>query len=401
MSRWKKKLPFRELTIPVKMAKGWLANRAKSVTPFRELEIEHGSLKLVDGIPLVHVRGTPREMGRALGNLVGLQAVETFHSYMQIFAPDFHGDLAHAREMEKRMPDWFIEEMRGFSESSELTYDEMLVGQTFLDIHKVAACSTIAAHDNLTPDGEMLMGRNLDFPSLSIAHEANIVVVYQPNDGPAYASVTWPGLLGALTGVNTHGLALSMMLVYGHQSDEHLDGQPFPLVFRRLLQECASVRQADSLLQTKPHCTATNLILADATRTAARFQLPPNDVVVEYTSKDHPATACTNHYHERRIKRFAFTWFSSAVRYGKLRKRIATGKQIDVQDIKDMLQATGIPSINLQRVIMRPEKLGIEVSFDNNGTGPGRWIELPRELLFPGVAAAAENTLPAEAGVAN
>ena len=82
MSRWKKKLPFRELTIPVKMAKGWLANRAKSVTPFRELEIEHGSLKLVDGIPLVHVRGTPREMGRALGNLVGLQAVETFHSYM-------------------------------------------------------------------------------------------------------------------------------------------------------------------------------------------------------------------------------------------------------------------------------------------------------------------------------
>ncbi|MCB9895816.1 MAG: hypothetical protein H6839_15320 [Planctomycetes bacterium] len=389
MGRWKKKLPFRELTIPVKMAKGWLANRGKRITPFRELEIEHGSLKLVHGIPLVHVRGTPREMGRALGNLVGLQAVETFHSYMQIFAPDFEGDLVHAREMEKRLPDWFIEEMRGFSESSELTYDEMLVGQTFLDIHKVAACSTIAAHDKLTPDGEILMGRNLDFPSLNIAHEANIVVVYEPNDAPGYASVTWPGLLGALTGVNTHGLALSMMLVYGHQKNEHLDGQPFPLVFRRLLHECASVRQADSLLQTKPHCTATNLILADATRTAARFQLPPHDVVVEYTSKDNPATACTNHYHERRIKKFAFTWFSSAARYSRLRKRIATGQQIDVQDIKDMLQATGIPSINLQRVIMRPEKLGIEVSFDNNGTGPGRWVQLPRELLFPGITAPA------------
>ena len=198
-----------------------------------------------------------------------------------------------------------------------------------------------------------------------------------------YASVTWPGLLGAITGMNTHGLALSMMLVYGHQAGEHLDGQPFPLVFRRLLRECASVRQADSLLQTKPHCTATNLSLADATRTAARFQLPPRDVVVEYTTAERPATACTNHYHEARIKKFAFTWFSSAVRYGKLRKRIATGKKIDVQAIKDMLQATGIPSINLQRIIMRPEKLSMEVSFHNNGRGPGQWVELPRELLFP------------------
>jgi hypothetical protein len=150
-----------------------------------------------------------------------------------------------------------------------------------------------------------------------------------------------------------------------------------------VLQECASVRQADSLLQTKPHCTATNLILGDATRTAARFQLPPNDIVVEYTNAEHPATACTNHYHERRIKKFAFTWFSSKVRYDKIQSRIRKGEAFDVQAIKDSLQATGIPSINLQRVIMRPEKLGLEVSFKNNGRGPGHWVNLPRELLFP------------------
>jgi hypothetical protein len=54
-----------------------------------------------------------------------------------------------------------------------------------------------------------------------------------------------------------------------------------------------------------------------------------------------------------------------------------------VQAIKDSLQATGIPSINLQRVVMRPEKLSMEVSFQNNGRGPGRWVELPQELLFP------------------
>jgi len=408
MARWKKKLPFRELAIPVKMARGWLANRRKRITPFRELEIEHGSLRLIDGVPLVHVRGTHRQMGRALGNLVGLQAVETFHSYMGIFAPDQQGDLELARQMEPNLPQWLRDEMRGFSETSELSYDEMLVGQCFLDIHKVAACSTIAVHDKLTDTGEMLIGRNLDFPSLSIAHEANIVVVYEPSGiggrgsglgkAPdpipdsrfpktgAYAGVTWPGFLGILTGLNTRGLALSMMLVYGHQRREHLDGLPFPILFRRLLMECASVRQADSLLQTRPHCTATNLILADANRTAARFQLPPHDMVVEYTSSEQPATACTNHYHEKRIKKFAFTWFSSKVRYDKLRQRIRQGQPFDVQDIKRALQATGIPGINLQRTIMRPEALDMDVSFKNNGRGPGHWVHLPRALLFPNCA---------------
>ena len=387
MSRLSKKLPFRELTIPVKMAKGWLRNRKRSITPFRELTIPHGSLKLQDGIPVVHVRGTPREMGRALGNLVGLQAFETFHSYMRVFAPDMNGDLRLAREMEPKLPEWLREEMRGFSETSELSYDELLVGQCFLDIHKVAACSTIAAHDSHTETGEILMGRNLDFPSLSIAHEANIVVVYEPEDGEPYAGVTWPGFLGIITGINTRGLALSMMLVYGHQWREHLDGLPFPALFRQLLRDCGTVREADAILQTKPHCTATNLILADASRTAARFQLPPHDLVVEYTTPNTPATACTNHYHDPRIKKFAFTWFSSKVRFGKLQRKIMRDEKWSVQAIKDGLQATGIPSINLQRVIMRPEKRSMEVSFENNGRGPGRYVNLPAKLLFPRIPA--------------
>jgi predicted choloylglycine hydrolase len=416
MSRWWKKLPFRELGIPLKMLKGRLRNRGKHLTPFRELTLPNGSLQVIDGVPLVRVRGTPREMGRALGTLVGVQAAETFHSYMQCFAPDFEGDLKLAREMEPQLPEWFTEEMRGFSETSELTYAQMLVGQCFLDIHKVAACSTIAVHDSATETGEMLMGRNLDFPSLDIAHEANIVVVYEgevrdssfearekqfeprtsniesrqvhhptPNTQhptPAYATVTWPGFLGALTGLNEAGLALSMMLVYGHVKHEHLRGQPFPLVFRRLLRECATVRQADDVLRGKPYCTATNLILADAQRTAARFQLHPTDPVVEYTSAESPATACTNHYHERRIRKFAFTWFSSVLRYRRLIQRIGQGDKWTVQRIKDALQATGIPMINLQRAIMEPEQRTLHVAFENLARGPGRWVEFTRDQLF-------------------
>ncbi|MBK9974717.1 MAG: hypothetical protein IPP14_08080 [Planctomycetes bacterium] len=392
MSRWRKKLPFRELTIPVKMLHGHINNAGRKLTPFRELEIEHGSLQLVDGIPLVHVRGTPREMGRAMGTLVGVQAAETFFLYMRYFCPDFAGDLKLARQMEARMPAWFIQEMQGFAETSELTYDEILMGQTFLDIHKVALCSTIAAHDSATQTGEILMGRNLDFPSLDIADQANIVVVHQGSEFEGhtprpFASVTWPGFLGCLTALNTDGLALSMMLVYGHWRKEHLQGLPFPLVFRSVMQNCGNVAQAAQWLATKPYCTATNLILADSGRHAARFQLHPDHPVVEHTSADAPATACTNHYVAAGIRKFAFTWFSSFFRLRRLQKRMR-GAKFDVQAIKDALQATGIPLINIQRTVFRPERLELEVAFDDLGSGPGRYVRLPLQLLFPHLQAA-------------
>lgn len=406
MGRWRKKLPFRELTIPVKMAKGRINNYGRRITPFRELDLEHGNLQLVDGVPVVRVRGSAREQGRALGTLVGVQAAETFNLYMRYFCPDFAGDLKLARGMEARMPQWFRDEMKGFSETSELTYDEVLLGQTFLDIHKVALCSTVCAHDSATQTGEILMGRNLDFPSLDIADQANIVVVHEgsgegsggskgsgtfspehpgenePDPGHTFASVTWPGFLGCLTGLNQAGLALSMMLVYGHSRREHLNGLPFPLVFRTVMQNCATVAEAEQYLLGKPYCTTTNLILGDAGRHGARFQLHPDHPVVEHTSAENPAIACTNHYLDRRIKAFAFTWFSSAVRLWKMKRRMAKQK-FDVQGIKDALQATGIPMINIQRTIFRPERLELEVAFDDLGRGPGRWVRLPQELLFP------------------
>ena len=110
---------------------------------------------------------------------------------------------------------------------------------------------------------------------------------------------------------------------------------------------------------------------------------PGEELELEYTSEECPATACTNHYHQRRIQKFAFTWFSSKLRYGKIARKIAAGHKWDVQSIKDVLQATGIPPINIQRTIMRPEELSLEVSFKNNNRGPGEWVKLPKDLLFP------------------
>ncbi len=374
MSRLHKKLPFRELGIPLKMLRGWLANRDKHLTPFTETTCENGSLTIKDGVPIVRVSGSHLEIGRALGELVGVQAAEVHRCYMGVFSPDMQGDLRLCSEMERFLPEWLLDEIRGMAQSCDLSYDELLWAQTFLDIHKVAACSTICAHDKLSTSGQIIIGRNLDFPSLSIAHECNIVVNYQPDDGLAHTAVTWPGFLGSLTGMNSAGLALSMMLVYGQTHSEHLNGQPFPTVFRDLLQRCETVKEGEDLLMAKPYCTATNLILADKGRHAARFQLHTERPVVEYTNSDKPALTCTNHFVDKSIRKFAFTIFSSRARHRAIAKY--TKKPLNMAAIKDALQAAGIPSINLQRIIMQPESGEMQVAFEDIGAGAGKWVEI-------------------------
>jgi hypothetical protein len=70
------------------------------------------------------------------------------------------------------------------------------------------------------------------------------------------------------------------------------------------------------------------------------------------------------------------------LRYRRLIQRIGQGDKWTVQRIKDALQATGIPMINLQRAIMEPEQRTLHVAFENLARGPGRWVEFTRDQLF-------------------
>ncbi|MCC6572830.1 MAG: hypothetical protein IT462_03475 [Planctomycetes bacterium] len=381
MARLMKLLPFRELGIPVKILQGMLRNRGKRIPPWKARTVDNGSLVLIDGIPLVRVRGTPREIGRALGELTGEQARALTDGYMRVFAPDAKGDMPLARQMQ--VPEWHREELAGFAETAPLSADEMLLGQCFLDIHKVALCTTIAAQGASSTTGEIILGRNLDFPALALAHEAGMIVCFEPAGGRRHCGVTWPGFLGLLSGMNEDGLSLAMMLVYGHMHREHLNGQPFPLVFRRVLAECRDAAQAVELLDKRPYCTATNVMLADKSRDAVRAQLHPDRSIVARVDEKTPALACTNHFMEPGYKAFAFTWFSSAWRLARMNRAIRSGEKLDVARVKQLLQKTAMPGINLQRIIFLPERLEMEVALGLPTGGPRHWTNFSRQNLFP------------------
>ena len=82
------------------------------------------------------------------------------------------------------------------------------------DLKKSLACCRAADRPNRSATGNVLFGRNLDYPSLGYAHEYSLVTVYRPTGKHAFASIGFPGLVGCLSGMNDAGLSLGVLEIY-------------------------------------------------------------------------------------------------------------------------------------------------------------------------------------------
>ena len=379
-----RKLPFKEVLIPLKMLQGAWHNRNAIIPDFAPAEVEGGKLEVHEGTPLLRMRGTPYECGYQHGRLLGEHVRILFDRYLKLFAGNFRYDLDLARTMERYIPQKYVDEMRGLAEGADIPYDVVLVSTCFLDIHKVAACSTFVVHDASSKSGEIMMGRNLDFPALGVAHRVNLVSVYESKDAPPFASVAWPGFLGCLSGMNARGLALAMMLVYGHTRSDHLNGVPFALHYRDVLESCSNVDEAVERFERREYAVCNNIMLADASRNAARLELHTRSVGVERDTPEFPALYCTNHFRTGdRRKALAFTAMSSFPRLWRMSKSAERREAYDEASVKDLLGRVAIKGINLQRIMFYPERGEIEVAFGKPSAGPRHYVRFPRETLFP------------------
>jgi hypothetical protein len=127
-------------------------------------------------------------------------------------------------------------------------------------------CSMLGAWGAATPDGHLRQMRTLDFGEGPWAN-ASVVSVYHPSHGNAFASVSFPGFVGAVTGFSRR-ITLSQKVwdVTGESGNQpgSYDGEADALVIRRLLQFANSTAEAVHMAQTAHRTWAVFLGLGDA-----------------------------------------------------------------------------------------------------------------------------------------
>ncbi len=77
-------------------------------------------------------------------------------------------------------------------------------------LHAFAGCTTIMSWADHSVDGGTYIGRNMDWTP-AFNEFAQVLTVRKPTDGSyRYANVGWPGMYGAFTALNEHGVYLDL-----------------------------------------------------------------------------------------------------------------------------------------------------------------------------------------------
>ncbi|MBT4817906.1 MAG: hypothetical protein HON70_19530 [Lentisphaerae bacterium] len=191
--------------------------------------------------------------------------------------------LARVRTMKSSLPDWYLTELRACAEEVGVKEDILLYAQCEGDIQSLGGCTSFVAFGPATHGGTVEMGRNFDYWGLESTRECAVVlaVVPSPEDGHAFVSIGWTGILGGWTFINEKGVFVSNNLGGGWATDPK--GIPTLVMERIIAQKAASVDEAVALVRGSPRMRGQVLIVGQAGD--ADKGVPPHAVELSYDAQ--------------------------------------------------------------------------------------------------------------------
>lgn len=355
--------------------------RAGSPRLFSALKIEGAELRFVDDIPLAVLSGTPEQMGRQHAALLAVPGKAAM-TFPKRFAAEVGVEalwpfmVQAGRTLLLKTPQRHQRELTAIAEAGDFGRDELAVANTLLELRRVG-CSSLIVKPSRSATGGPLFGRNFDFPTLGELHKYSLVTVYRPATGRAFAAVGFPGMVGVFSGMNEAGLAVATLDVYRSADRSRKfnpEGTPLAFVFRRILEECTTVVEAERLLRSETATTWMNLAVCDRDGGAV-FEITPDRVARR--DDDGRLLCCTNHFRtegmavDRECWRYEALLGAGADRYDKA---------WDVEAVRQRLDAANQGELTLQTMVMEPRELALHVAF---GEPPVSGKSLTRIDLAP------------------
>ncbi|MCS6977626.1 MAG: C45 family peptidase [Gemmatales bacterium] len=346
-----------------------LASQAAAKEPFRYPEARHGpaELRYINHVPVLFVEGTPEEIGEQVAEL-GLKPSGQLLNYpkdvLNQFAAGFSWKLfvLAGKRLERNFPADYRREMEAMVRTG-VDPERLVTANTMFDVVKLIACSSMIVQPERSATGKPIFGRNLDFPTAGYLQEYSVVLVCRPKGKYAFVSVGFPGLIGCLSGINEKGLCLAVheVLEAADGSKKYdPDGVPYAMNYRRILEECATVEEAEKMLRSLKRTTRNNLAVCDRNGGVV-FELTPKNVVVRRANDG--LCPCTNHFCTKelapaKVENRVYTCdrFNCLVRNGNHRKRLG------LEEIKQMLHEVNGGDMTLQTMIFEPVDMKLHVA---------------------------------------
>jgi isopenicillin-N N-acyltransferase-like protein len=264
----------------------------------------------------VRLMGTPEEIGHRHARLLYPEMVAnevTLQEQFQHFVPIpplrwLIMDLSRMqfREVDQGMSDIHRREIaaqaRAFSPDPFTgllpTYHRFVFLHSLYDIalsfehSPLIGCTSFGLSDGAFEQGHVVLARNFDFEAGDIFDTGKAVFLVHEKDSIPYASVAWPGLIGAFSGLNAEGLSL---VVHGARArTPQTVGEPVIHTTRDVLAHAKTTAEAIEIIRGRKAMVSHLLMLADASGDIAIVERAPGEPI--HVRKGRGKVPLTNHF---------------------------------------------------------------------------------------------------------
>ncbi|MFH1808252.1 MAG: C45 family peptidase [Pseudomonadota bacterium] len=344
-----------------------------SPAPFKEHSAAGGRLRQVDEVWILELEGTPAERGKAEGEVLGEQIRWLIPKFAEkLFGADGLSDSQRrtVELLKASIPPDHLVQLKAMAKAASVDETSLVALNLALEIFSPMLCSCLAVNAKASQGGTMKIGRNLDwFGGEMLQHHALIVVERGPGI-QTFAHVTWPGLVGAVTGINDHKVFAADLAVIGMRADATA-GTPVMFGVRQILEHATSADAARLHITEMKRTVPQNYLFAD-----------PGQAFVLETK---PAGV--------RPRELADGWVGVAnlqnedqkahpdSRYKKMQTRAQTGA-LGSQQLKELLLDVSMGELTVQSVVMDLSSGELSFATAKRPAAKGPWHKVDTTTLL-------------------
>lgn len=296
------------------------------------------------------------------------------------------------RNIDQHVIQEYQKEIYGISQSASeefsfigSNYDRILnyhaahdIGHALQNMNLVA-CTAFSGWDSRSSDSSLIIGRNFDFYVGDEFAEDKIIQFCNPENGHQFMIVTWGGMIGATSGMNEHGLTVTLNAA---KSDIPFGAAtPVSLVAREILQYASNIEEAFAIANKRKMFVAESIMVGSAKdgKTATIEKSPENQALYE-TNKDY--LICSNHFQAAEMKKEEFDTaavqdYATTYRLKRVEELMDRNPILNVDNVAEILRdQRGLNDENIgmgnekavnqliahHSIIFKPEELKVWVS---------------------------------------
>ena len=228
-----------------------------------------GWLELIDGYPVLHLKGSPREMGFQHGALLRDKVTSNMHNLLEMKGNETLVEFGPIKVKPRQaiesiiaiqkpfVPQKYFDEIEGLAAGSGLKPEDARVANF---IPEMFHCSGFAIANSATKDGTLYHGRVLDYAIDWKLQEHAVLIVAEPDGGIPFVNVSYAGFIGSVTGMNAEHVSVGEM---GGGGLGFWSGVPMSFLVREVLEKGKDLETAINIFRDNRRTCQYFYVVAD------------------------------------------------------------------------------------------------------------------------------------------